>query len=85
MTVATGVEYLFCRFPKYRWWRKAPPAFALLLGAVLAFIRWRNWGEEGAPIEALLFFPGLSTLAMVVGCYLGWRIWRHLWTPRLKK
>ena len=82
---AAAIEYAACRFPRYRWWRTVPPAATVVLAALIAYFRWRNWGGEGAPIETLLFFPGLSALGLLAGCFVGWRIWKWMWTPRLKR
>ena len=85
LAVAAAVEYGACRFPKYRWWRRVPPLAVLALAALIAFLRWKGWGGAGAPIETLLIFPGLSALGMLLGCLAGWRIWKWMWTPRLKR
>jgi len=84
LLAALAVEYLACRVPKKRFWRYLPP---VLLVLVVLFILWRRnvgWGGgEPAPIETLLFFPGLSALGAVLGLFLGWRLYKRLWSPRV--
>lgn len=87
LAVGLVVEYGFCRFPKRWLWRWIPP---LVTGAATVWVtlhRYHGWsaGEEKAPIETLLFIPGLPALGAVVGLWLGWRLWKRLWLPRVVK
>lgn len=79
------LEYGFCRFPKSRLWRWIPPLFALAVTVAVTLLRYHGWsaGGEKAPVETLLFIPGLPALGAFLGLYLGWRLWKRLWTPRV--
>lgn len=88
LAAGAAAEYAVCRFPKKRIWRYLPPI--LSAGAVLAvsLFRYHGWdqaGSQGAPLDTLLFFPGLPALGMALGLFLGWRLYKHLWTPRIVK
>ena len=65
---------------------------ALLAGAASPFDRggdhrYHGWssGADKAPWEQLLFIPGLPALGALFGAYLGWRLWKRLWLPRVVK
>ena len=79
------LEYALCRFPKKRFWRYLPPAIAAAGAAAVTLFRYFGWSEEGggAPLETLLFFPGLPAAGLFVGIVAGWRIWKRLWKPRV--
>lgn len=81
------VEYALCRFPKRRFWRSVPPIAAGAVVAAVTLFRYHGWDESGggAPLETLLFFPGLPALGLFLGLFLGWRMWKHLWKPRVFK
>lgn len=87
LAVSAGTEYLFCRLPKRRFWRWVPPAAALVVTAAVTLFRWHGWSDEGtgAPLETLLFFPGLPALGVFLGLFAGWRVYRRLWLPRVVK
>lgn len=78
------LEYLCCRLPRRRAWRLLPPLLsAIFLGAAV-LVRLRNWeSEEVSPLTQLLIFPGVTGVALGLGCFLGWRLWKRLWTPRI--
>ena len=84
LLIGLALEYALCRFPKKRLWRWIPPA-VLILGTVIAVLRRQQlWsGEEKIPLETLLFFPGLPVLALTIGLFLGFRLWKRLWTPQV--
>jgi len=79
------LEYGACRFPKRKFWRCLPPFVSLVVTIAVALFRYYGWseGEERAPISTLLFVPGISALAVFLGIFLGWRLWKTLWTPRI--
>lgn len=87
MGIALAAEYLVCRFPKRRLWRWVPPLLAGLLTAGVTLFRYHGWsdGAEKAPWETLLFIPGLPALGAFLGLWLGWRLWKRLWLPRVVK
>ena len=86
--IGLGIEYLCCRLPKHRWPRWIPPLFTAVAALALTLLRYHGWsatGVEKAPIETLLFVPGIPAAACLLGEYLGWRIWKRLWMPRVVK
>lgn len=87
MGIALAVEYAACRFPKRRLWRWVPPVGTVIVTAVVTLSRYHGWsdGAEKAPWETLLFIPGLPALGAFLGLWLGWRLWRWLWLPRVVK
>lgn len=82
---AAGVEYAACRFPGKSFWRWFPPVGTTAATAGVAFFRYHGWsaGAEKAPWETLLFVPGFPALGAFLGLWLGWRLWRRLWLPRV--
>ena len=65
-------------------WRVLPPALSLLFGAAAGWVRLDNWESETvSPVTQLLIFPGVPTVCLLLGCYLGWRLWRRRWGPRV--
>ena len=85
MALALVVEYGFCRFPRRRFWRWIPPLVTGAAGAAIALYRYHGWSDNGekAPMEQLLFIPGLPLLGALLGLWLGWRTWKRLWSPRI--
>ena len=78
------LEYLCCRLPKRKGWRALPPVLSAIFVLVVGAGRWNLWESETAsPITQLVIFPGLPGVCLWAGCYLGWRIWRRIWTPRI--
>ena len=78
-------EYLCFRLPRRRkLWRALPPALAVLFAGVAGAVRLENWSSEVAsPVTQLLIFPGLPVMCLLAGCWLGWRLWRWRWGPRV--
>ena len=80
------VEYLSCRLPKKKVWRYVPPLTVVAVAVLLAWLRYEGWSDTaGAPIETLLFFPGIPLLALLIGFSLGFLCWKKLWTPQIVK
>ena len=81
------LEYALCRFPKKRFWRRLPPLILAVSAIAVTVYRHFGWDREGggAPLETLLFFPGLPVLALAAGLLAGWLLWRRLWLPRVVK
>ncbi len=79
-----AVEYLLCRFTRRRLLRALPPAGIAALAALIAVGRWRMWQSEQTGVATqLLIFPILPGFCLLLGMYLGWRLWRRIWLPRI--
>ena len=77
-------EYLVCRFTKRPPWKLLPPAAAVLITVLVALGRLSLWEtEEVSPLTQLLIFPGIPAVFLMLGCFLGWRLWKYVWTPRV--
>ncbi len=87
MIMGLAEEYAACRFPRRRLWRWAPPLLTGLLTGAVTLGRYHGWSTVGekAPWETLLFIPGLPALGAFLGLWLGWRLWKRLWLPRVVK
>lgn len=78
------LEYLCCRLPRRRIWRAIPPVLGILLTALVGVGRWSLWESETvSPVTQLLIFPVVPGAALLLGCWLGWRLWRRIWQPRV--
>ncbi len=78
------LEYLCCRLPKRKIWRALPPTLGVLFIAIATAGRLNLWeSEDSSPLTQLLIFPGIPGVCALLGCYLGWRLWRYIWTPRV--
>ena len=77
-------EYLCCRLPRRRIWRLLPPLLAAAFVAAALWVRLQNWqSDDASPLTQLFLFPGVPGVALGLGCILGWRLWKRLWTPRV--
>ena len=53
-------------------------------GGLAGWVRLDNWESETvSPVTQLLIFPGVPTVCLLLGCYLGWRLWKRFWGPRV--
>ena len=78
------LEYLCCRLPRRRIWRALPPVLGILLTVLVGVGRWSRWqAEPAAPMTLLVILPGVPGAALLLGCWLGWRLWRRIWQPRV--
>ena len=78
------LEYLCCRLPRRRIWRALPPVLGILLTVLVGVGRWSLWESETvSPMTQLLIFPRVPGAALLLGCWLGWRLWRRIWQPRV--
>lgn len=59
---------------------------ALIAAGALAWGRYYGWSDtDHAPIETILFFPGLPLLGALLGITAGFLVWKKLWTPQVVK
>ena len=81
------LEYILCRFPKSRLWRYLPPAVAAVITWAGALHRYHGWSTIGekAPVETLLLVPGVSAAGAFLGFFLGWKLWKWIWGPKVVK
>lgn len=82
------VEYIVCRSTVRRLWRSVPPVGVVLAAGVITLVRYHGWSADPelglhAPVETLLFIPGLPAALLLVGIWLGWRLWKRRWAPRV--
>lgn len=82
-----AAEYLVCRLLKKWYWRWVPPVLTLLVAATVLCVRYFGWsaehGGQTAPLETLVFIPILPAALTLAGLYLGYRLWRWRWNPRV--
>ncbi len=79
------LEFLVCQFTRKgsRLWKLIPPAAAALVTGYVVFHRLNLWESDNSPVTQLLFIPGLPALVFFVGLFLGWRLYRWLWKPKI--
>ena len=84
LALGAAAEYAAYRFARRKLWRWAPPLVCLTVTLAVFFARFFGWSEtEAAPVETLLFVPGLPAVMAFLGLYLGRRLYRRLWDPRV--
>ena len=76
-------QYLVCRFTRRRWWKLLPAGVVVLLTVLVAAGRLNVWESEASPVTQLLFVPGVPAVFALLGVFLGWRLWKRLWSPRV--
>lgn len=76
-------EYLVCRFTKRPPWKLLPPAAAVVIIVLVALGRLSLWESDRSPVTQLLFVPGLPGCFALLGTFLGWRLWKWRWGPRV--
>lgn len=79
------LEFLVCQFTRKgsKLWKLIPPAAAALVTAAIVLHRLNLWESDNSPVTQLLFIPGLPALGFFVGLFLGWKLYRWLWRPRI--
>ena len=77
-------EYLCCRLPRRRVWRLLPLVVAAVFLIAAVWVRIQNWeSKDVSPLTQLIIFPGVPGVALLLGIYLGWRVWKYLWSPKI--
>lgn len=79
------LEFAVCQFThrRSRFWKLLPPVGAALITAAVVAHRLNLWESEDSPMTQLLFIPGLPALGLFVGLFLGWRLYRWIWQPKV--
>ena len=78
------LQYVLLRLLKRRRWLCLLPLVvwaAVVLGVCL--YRIHMWSSEESIVTQLLFLPGVPALFVLLGLFLGWRLWRRRWLPRV--
>ncbi|SCJ58418.1 Uncharacterised protein [uncultured Flavonifractor sp.] len=84
LALGAAVEYAAYRFARRKLWRWVPPLVCLAVTLAVLAARFFGWSDTGgAPIETLLFVPGLPAALVFLGLYLGRRLYKRLWDPRV--
>ena len=84
LLLGAAAEYLCCRLPRHRFWRFLPPVVVILFLIVAVVVRLQTWESQTvSPLTQLVIFPGVSGVALLLGIYLGWRLWKYLWSPKI--
>ena len=81
--LGVAVEYGVCRFVKKRLWRGVIPLVVAAVAVGVALYRYRMWSSDAAVWTQLIFVPGLPALFALLGLWLGWRLGRRFWSPRI--
>lgn len=79
------LEFLVCQFTRKgsKLWKLIPPVAAVLVTATIVVHRLNLWEADTSPVTQLLFIPGLPALGFFVGLFLGWKLYRWLWKPKI--
>lgn len=79
------LEFVVCQFTRKgsRLWKLLPPIGGVLVTVLLVLYRLSLWESDDSPVTQLIFVPGLPALGFFVGLFLGWRLYRWLWKPRI--
>ena len=79
------LEFLVCQFTRKgsKLWKLIPPVAAVLVTAAIVVHRLNLWEADTSPVTQLLFIPGLPALGFFVGLFLGWKLYRWLWRPKI--
>lgn len=79
------LEFLVCQFTRKgsRLWKLLPPIGTAAVTAAIVVRRLGLWESENSPVTQLLFIPGLPALGFFVGLFLGWRLYKWLWKPKV--
>lgn len=79
------LEFLVSQFTRKgsKLWKLIPPVAAVLVTAAIVVHRLNLWEADTSPVTQLLFIPGLPALGFFVGLFLGWKLYRWLWRPKI--
>lgn len=79
------LEFLVCQFTRKgsKLWKLIPLVAAVLVTAAIVVHRLNLWESDNSPVTQLLFIPGLPALGFFVGLFLGWKLYRWLWRPKI--
>ena len=79
------LEFLVCQFTRKgsKLWKLIPPVAAVLVTAAIVVHRLNLWEADTSPVTQRLFIPGLPALGFFVGLFLGWKLYRWLWKPKI--
>ena len=79
------LEFLVCQFTRKgsKLWKLIPPVAAVLVTAAIVVHRLNLWEADTSPVTQLIFIPGLPALGFFVGLFLGWKLYRWLWKPKI--
>ena len=79
------LEFLVCQFTRKgsKLWKLIPPVAAVLVTAAIVVHRLNLWEADTSPVTQLRFIPGLPALGFFVGLFLGWKLYRWLWKPKI--
>ena len=79
------LEFLVCQFTRKgsKLWKLIPPVASVLVTAAIVVHRLNLWEADTSPVTQLLFIPGLPALGFFVGLFLGWKLYRWLWKPKI--
>ncbi|OUN86117.1 Tat pathway signal protein [Flavonifractor sp. An52] len=79
------LEFLVCQFTRKgsKLWKLIPPVAAVLVTDAIVVHRLNLWEADTSPVTQLLFIPGLPALGFFVGLFLGWKLYRWLWKPKI--
>ena len=79
------LEFLVCQFTRKgsKLWKLIPPVAAVLVTAAIVVHRLNLWEADTSPVTQLLFIPGLPALGFFFFFFLGWKLYRWLWKPKI--
>lgn len=95
LVAALVIQYVSCRFTMrqtgrgWKWMRLIrllPLMAAVVVISYVAISRWQIWrNQQVSPLTQILFVPGVPGFFFLLGLFLGWRIWKRRWSPKIIK
>lgn len=84
LLIGVVVQYLVQRLFQKRLLRLIPTGCGTAVTILVAVARWHIWtSEEVSPLTQILFIPMLPAVFYFVGLFLGRRLYKRLWDPRV--